>query len=104
MKSMDAAADALARLEDDNMPTRARQLARGGEARGPRADDDDVYVIRGRSPPTATCARRGSARRWRFAWPDRRELGEGNPPRVRPVCCAWGGGGPRRFEGCVRTR
>src|SRR5205085_11697844 len=87
MNRVDAAADALARFEDDNLPPRAGQLARGGEARGPCADDDDVYAIRGRSPTTATSAQRGSARRSRFASRDRRGSGEGNPPRGKPICC-----------------
>src|SRR5207244_7194868 len=67
MDGEDAAADALARFEDDNAPAGAREIARGGEARGPGTDDDDVYVIRGRSPTRAASAPRESSRRCRSA-------------------------------------
>src|SRR5207244_1529913 len=104
MDGVDAAADALARFDDDNVPAGARQIARRGEARGPCPNDDDVYVIRGRSPTRAAFAPRGSSRRCRSASRDRRGLGEDSPPRERPACCVWGGGGSRRSGGCVRTR
>src|SRR5438067_3633350 len=104
MNGEDAAADALARFDDDNVPARARQIARRGQARGPCPDDDDVDVIRGRSPTRAASAPPESSRRCRSASRDRRGLGEGSPPRERPACCVWEGGGSRRSGGCVRTR
>src|SRR6185369_17779863 len=42
MKGVDAAADAIARLEDDDAVT--REITCGRESRGPGADDDDVVL------------------------------------------------------------